>query len=118
MIVVSNTSPIINLAAIGRLELLRELYERVIIPQAVYHEITIKGAGQTGADEIDKLEWIEFKEVLDKNLAEALKLKLDEGIASAILDRLLHYSKTIKIQGDSYRLAMKRKMGLFERKHK
>ena len=39
----------------------------------------------------------------------------DEGIASAILDRLLHYSKTIKIDGQSYRLAMKKKMGLFDR---
>jgi DNA replication protein DnaC len=38
----------------------------------------------------------------------------DEGIASAVLDRLLHYSKTLKIQGQSYRLAMKRKMGLFQ----
>lgn len=38
----------------------------------------------------------------------------DEGIAAAILDRLLHYSKTIKINGQSYRLAMKRKMGLFD----
>ena len=38
----------------------------------------------------------------------------DEGIAAAILDRLLHYSKTIKISGQSYRLAMKKKMGLFE----
>ncbi len=37
----------------------------------------------------------------------------DEGIASAILDRLLHYSKTIKVQGQSFRLAMKKKMGLF-----
>ena len=41
----------------------------------------------------------------------------DEGIASAILDRLIHYSKTIRIDGPSYRLAMKKKMGLFE-KHK
>lgn len=40
----------------------------------------------------------------------------DEGIAAATLDRLLHYSKTIKIQGDSYRLAMKKKMGLFQQK--
>jgi DNA replication protein DnaC len=39
----------------------------------------------------------------------------DEGIASAILDRLLHYSKTIKIDGQSYRLAMKKKMGLFDK---
>ena len=40
----------------------------------------------------------------------------DEGIAAATLDRLLHYSKTIKISGQSYRLAMKKKMGLFENK--
>jgi hypothetical protein len=33
----------------------------------------------------------------------------------SILDRLLHYSKTIKINGQSYRLAMKKKMGLFEK---
>jgi DNA replication protein DnaC len=39
----------------------------------------------------------------------------DEGIAAAILDRLLHYSRTIKINGQSYRLAMKKKMGLFEK---
>ena len=38
----------------------------------------------------------------------------DEGIAAAILDRLLHHSKTIKIQGESYRLAMKKKIGLFK----
>jgi DNA replication protein DnaC len=37
----------------------------------------------------------------------------DEGIAAAVLDRLLHYSKTIKVQGPSFRLAMKKKMGLF-----
>jgi len=84
VIVVSNTSPIINLAAIGRLELLRALYKKVIIPQAVYDEITIKGAGQPGADEIEKSEWIEVKDVPDKNLAEAFKLELDEGEAEAI----------------------------------
>lgn len=38
----------------------------------------------------------------------------DEGIAAAVLDRLLHYSRTIKINGESYRLAMKKKMGLFQ----
>jgi len=32
MIVVSDTSPIINLAIIGQLDLLRQLYQRVIIP--------------------------------------------------------------------------------------
>ncbi|WP_224409487.1 hypothetical protein [Oscillatoria salina] len=39
MIVVSNTSPITNLAAINQLQLLRELYENIVIPTAVYNEM-------------------------------------------------------------------------------
>jgi DNA replication protein DnaC len=53
----------------------------------------------------------------NKNYIDWGSLFPDEGIAAAILDRLIHYSKTIKIQGQSYRLAMKKKMGLFD-KHK
>jgi predicted nucleic acid-binding protein len=37
MIVVSNTSPNINLAAIGRLELLQQLYGTIAIPHQYYH---------------------------------------------------------------------------------
>jgi hypothetical protein len=33
-------------------------------------------------------------------------------VAAAILDRLLHHSHTLMIQGDSYRLKQKRKAGL------
>lgn len=37
-----------------------------------------------------------------------------EGIAAVIRDIRLSYSRTIKINGRSYRPAMKRKMGIFE----
>lgn len=36
----------------------------------------------------------------------------DEMIAAAILDRLLHHSHTLLIQGDSYRLKQKKRAGL------
>ena len=39
----------------------------------------------------------------------------DEVLAAAILDRLLHHSHTLMIQGDSYRLKQKRKAGLIGR---
>jgi predicted nucleic acid-binding protein len=39
LIVVCDTSPILNLARIGRLELLPLLYRRVLIPAAVYREL-------------------------------------------------------------------------------
>ena len=43
MIVVSNTSPISNLAAIGQLDLLQQLYGTIIIPPAVYQELINSG---------------------------------------------------------------------------
>jgi len=39
----------------------------------------------------------------------------DEVLAAAILDRLLHHSHTMMIQGESYRLKQKRKAGLIGR---
>jgi DNA replication protein DnaC len=37
----------------------------------------------------------------------------DQVLAAAILDRLLHFSTTINIRGQSYRLREKRKAGVF-----
>ena len=39
----------------------------------------------------------------------------DPGLATAVLDRLLHYSTTLNIKGESYRLKEKRKAGLLGR---
>jgi DNA replication protein DnaC len=39
----------------------------------------------------------------------------DEVLAAAILDRLLHHSHTLMIQGESYRLKQKKKAGLLGR---
>jgi DNA replication protein DnaC len=42
----------------------------------------------------------------------------DEVLAAAILDRLLHHSFTLTVQGESYRLKQKRKSGLLGRQEK
>lgn len=39
----------------------------------------------------------------------------DDVLAAAILDRLLHHSHTLMIQGESYRLRQKKKAGLLPR---
>jgi predicted nucleic acid-binding protein len=84
VIVVSNTSPIINLAAVGQLQLLRQLYGQITIPQAVYREIVILGAGQSGAAQVESSDWIEMRQVSDQALVASLQLKVDEGEAEAI----------------------------------
>ena len=84
MKVVSNTSPIINLAAIGQLDLLRRLYGRIIIPRAVHTEITGAGPCEPGAAEVRQLDWIAVHEVANRSLVAALRLELDPGEAEAI----------------------------------
>ena len=41
--VISNSSPIIGLASLGLLHLLWELFDQVIVTEAVYSEVVIQG---------------------------------------------------------------------------
>ena len=41
MTVVCNATPLINFAAINRLDILQEIFAKVLIPQAVYQETTV-----------------------------------------------------------------------------
>ena len=85
MKIVSNASPLINLARIGKLDLLRELYGKLLIPEGVWHEIVVEGAGQPGANEVKGAAWIERREVKNKQLIQALLQELDAGEAEAIV---------------------------------
>lgn len=85
MIVVSNTSPISNLAAVGQLEILHQLYQKVIIPEAVSAELTLGGGSQSGGTAIQTLPWIEIRTVTDRTFVTALELELDPGEAAAIV---------------------------------
>lgn len=84
MTVVSNTSPLINLAHLGLLEILHQIYGNVIIPEAVWHEIVVKGAGQPGSTELPAIPWISTATVANTNLVQALRQELDAGEAEAI----------------------------------
>jgi len=49
--VVTNAGPLIYLAVTGQQNLLSRFYSRIVLPQAVYQEVVVQGAGQPGADE-------------------------------------------------------------------
>jgi predicted nucleic acid-binding protein len=48
MNVVSNASPLIALIRLGHLDLLRQLYGTVVIPDAVWHEVVVEGLTSLG----------------------------------------------------------------------
>ncbi|MDB9475917.1 DUF3368 domain-containing protein [Dolichospermum circinale] len=84
MIVVSNTSPITNLAAIEQIELLQKLYKTIIIPQAVYDEMANLGYEVPGTKEVKTLAWIQTQPVNNSTLVAELKTEIDPGEAEAI----------------------------------
>lgn len=84
MSIVSNASPLINLARIGKLDLLRELYGELLVPKAVWQEVVVKGGGQPGADEVRAATWIKTHAVTNRQLVQALQQDLDAGEAEAI----------------------------------
>lgn len=101
MITVSNTTPIISLSAIGKIEILRDIFEEITIPKAVYDEIKLKYDGY-GYNEVDlvffKVETINntelmssFLDLLDAGEAETIVLSRELGADNIIIDENIGY---------------------------
>jgi hypothetical protein len=82
MIVVSNATPIISLASIGRIDILRHFFDTVYIPQAVYNEIKSKKA--FGYNEIDDA-FFQVERIKDEFAQNILLNDLDLGEAQTIV---------------------------------
>ena len=70
--IVSDASILINLARIGELDLLRKLYVEIHVPEAVWQETVVSGAGHPGAKDIGTAGWIKRIPVKNKHLVQAL----------------------------------------------
>ena len=81
--VVSNTTPIISLLKIGKLEILKDLYEEIYIPQEVFSEIEA-GKNKRYYLNLLEVEWIRIEQIQDKKSV-AYFLDLDKGEAEAII---------------------------------
>jgi predicted nucleic acid-binding protein len=86
VIIVSDAGPLIALAKIERFGLLRELFGKLYIPQAVYDEVVVIGTGRAGANETEQAvgDWIEVLEVKDLVMVKSLLTKLGKGESEAI----------------------------------
>ncbi len=86
-IVISDSSTLIHLAAIGRLDLLRAFYGRIVISPAVWKEVVEQGRERAGAAEVERGKhdgWIEIQSATNQPLLRLLEHGLDEGEAQTI----------------------------------
>ena len=89
MKVVSNSGPLIALARLGRLGLLNQLYDAVLMPPEVYQEVVVNGLrlGAPDADAVQFLVQQEHIQVAPLDLAvddSLMVLGIDVGEAEAI----------------------------------
>ena len=87
MKIVANSTPLIELSKIHRLELLRDVYHSIIIPEQVYAEVVIDGVGEPGATEVAESQWILRRAVTNENQVLRLHANtpLDLGECGAIV---------------------------------
>lgn len=90
MIIVSDTTPISELAKVEHLDLLPKLFGKVLIPHGVFNELQV---GQHPAAEfVQNLSWIEVVKVENQQVVEELQksfnLHLGESEAIALAEEI------------------------------
>lgn len=88
MKVVANASPLIALSMIEEFDLLKGLFNRLYIPEAVYQEVVVKGKERPGSEQTENAianKWIERVSVKDRLAVMGMLSNLDEGEAESII---------------------------------
>lgn len=87
MIVISDTTPILSLIKAGKLGLLEMLYQRVMIPEAVFDELTSNTAYKAEKEEIVRCTFLSIEKVDNIESVDILRnvTGLDEGESEALV---------------------------------
>jgi hypothetical protein len=81
--VISNTTPILSLLKLGKLDLLEKLYTTVIVPHAVWQEIE-NGKEGIYYQDLSGIPWIDIQSVQNRQSVQYLT-DLDQGEAEVIV---------------------------------
>lgn len=94
-VVVSDTSPLLNLALIAQLQLLKTQFSSISVPRQVWDEIA---AGEAGLDALRELRdsgFLNIVEVEESNLFTEIRHELDRGETAAICYAIEHEADVI-----------------------
>ena len=83
--IIVNSIPIISLAGIDRLILLKKLYKEIIVPEAVYEEVSIEGESKIGAKRLKEADFIKIHSVDNKEAEKIFSTSLHKGEVEVLL---------------------------------
>lgn len=75
--VIVNSTPLIILCNIGKLNVLKELYGEIVIPEAVFQEVTVKA--DSACCQLFSADWIRVEQIMDPTDKKMYKAKLHDG---------------------------------------
>ena len=85
---VSNASPLIALAKINHFALLRQLFQNIVVPEAVWEEVVVRGAGKPAAEAVLSAHqegWLHQQLVKDALAVAVLRATLGPGESASIV---------------------------------
>lgn len=82
---VVNASPLIALARVNQLAILPQLFDAVLVPPAVYQEVTTQGERRPGAVLIAQTDWLQVQAPTTSPTIAPLLLGLDAGEMNVLL---------------------------------
>jgi predicted nucleic acid-binding protein len=77
--VVVNTTPLIALSHIGQLDILKKMYGEILIPNAVYNELSAKPDSICKIEVDNSKDWIRVEEIKNQMAKSMYKTQLHEG---------------------------------------
>lgn len=77
--VVVNTTPLIALSHVGQLDILKKLYGKVTIPEAVYNELSVKAESVCKKAVDSSLDWIRVDKIKNQMAKTMYKTQLHDG---------------------------------------
>ena len=105
-VVVSNSTPLIALASIGRFSALRELFTQIHIPQAVLSEVAGDKRRRAGSREVLAASWMNTVQVENIASVDFLRTLVDQGEAeSVVLSRELNANLLLIDDKDGRKIA-------------
>ena len=113
MLIVADAGPFMSFARADRLGLLRDVVGTLIIPEAVYEEIVVRGAGKPGADDVRQASWITRETVTDRTFVDQLPSKLHLGEREALALAREHGGVVLVDEREARRAAQQHGIGHF-----
>lgn len=99
MIIVSDTTPIISILKIDRLDLLKSIFSEIMIPKAVFDELTVNSKFPNEAEKVKNCDFFKVVELSDRKEVDLFQREtgLDLGESEAIIFSKIENANTLLI---------------------